>query len=86
MAKLLKNMSKTEKLIAGVQEVLGATEVPSKNRYRIFKKGSIYLLIGRAGALRSNDRPTASGSRVSAYSPDKIVEEWERRQREAGRK
>lgn len=40
-----------------------AQEIPSKTRYRIFSlTGDRYYLVGKAGGLRVNNKPTISGS------------------------
>lgn len=43
---------------------LGATPLPKKNKYSMFKLGPKYFFVGKAGALRTCSRPNAAASVV----------------------
>ena len=72
--------TKTDKLIKGLLS-LDYVEVPSKNKYRIFKHGLLnetYVLVGSHGALRSNNKPVAVNSRsVDEKRKDAIIKAGE---------
>lgn len=75
-------MTKTQKLVAALEEYMGCTEVRSNSRkYRIFQSpnGKRFYLVGKAAGLRVNVKPQPTGSVSCAIDPDKLIEAWEKK-------